>query len=115
MFALDATGLSLLITAICGGIATIIAAIASVLAVVRVNQVHSEVKTMNELTLGQLGERRETRRIAAIDDDSRTAQEKRHMAMDVLDPHTTGVDKAIEDRKTSTEPGTAKAADLEVE
>lgn len=103
--------LALLVTAIGTAIAAIVAACASLVAALRIQNVHHEVKTMNELTLGQLGERRETRRIENVEPDDRTAQERRHMAMAELDPHTRGVEKSIQDRKAGGEPGTAKLDD----
>lgn len=102
---------ALIITAIGTAMASVIAATASLMAVVKGREIHNEVKTMNELTLGQLGERRETRRIDAVDPDDRTAQERRHLAMAELDPHTRGVEKSIKDRKAGGEPGTAKLDD----
>jgi len=49
-----------------------------------VSKVHQEVKTFNELTIGQLGEADETRRIGDIPLEDRTPREDRHMAGDVL-------------------------------
>ena len=87
MFAInDTVGISILITAVTTAIVTIIAAIFSGLAMLRtgrvvtkVEAVHEEVKTHNELTLGQIGERTETRRISEINPIERTEQEQRHM------------------------------------
>lgn len=103
--------MALLIGSIGTLVAAIAAAVASVIAVSRTGQIHNEVKTMNELTIGQLGERSETRRITAIEGQDRTAQERRHLAMAELDPHTRGVEKAIADRAQGGEIGTAKHDD----
>jgi hypothetical protein len=67
------------ISAISVLIASIAAAVASIIAALRAGNVHKEVKTMNELTLGQLGERQETRRIEDIPMEDRSAQETRHV------------------------------------
>jgi len=91
----DAIGIGILIAASAGGIVSIIGAIFAGIAMLRtgrvdtkVDNVNEQVKTFNELSLGQLGGRNETRRIDEIDPVDRTDQEKRHMAMDVLDPNT---------------------------
>ena len=76
--------LAVVITAIGGAFAAVIGAIASLIAVLRTGQIHREVRTMNELTIGQLGEAGETRRIAEIAPADRTAREDRHMAGDIL-------------------------------
>ena len=62
-------------------IAALSSAVVAVITVLRVGAVKNEVKTMNELTLGQLGEATETRRIDEIPADERTARESRHVAM----------------------------------
>lgn len=68
-------GLGALITSSAAAIVSIITALKQVPGVRR------ELKTMNELTLGQLGEAEETRRIDKIPYEDRTAQEARHVAM----------------------------------
>jgi len=115
----DTAELTIVIGVITSSIVTIIGAVFAGLASVRagridtkVDKVHSEVRTFNELTLGQLGERIETRRINEIDPIDRTGQEDRHLAMDTLDPLTRGMEKSITDRKQGGEPGTAKAENL---
>ena len=84
----DAVGIGILIAASAGGMVSIIGAIFAGIAMLRTGQVKKEVHTFNELSLGQLSGRIETRRIDEIDPVDRTDQEKRHMAMDVLDPDT---------------------------
>jgi hypothetical protein len=91
----DAVGIGILIAAISGGIVSIIGAIFAGIAMLRggrvdkkVDQVDKKVDTFNELSLGQLSGRAETRRIDEIKPEDRTDQEDRHMAMDVLDPDT---------------------------
>ena len=119
LVALSASEIGLLIGAISSGLVTILGAFFAGMAMLRsgrvsteVGQVHHEVKTFNELSLGQLGERIETRRINEIEPKDRTSQEDRHLAMDTLDPHTRGLEKSITDRKQGGEPGTAKAENL---
>lgn len=51
-------------------------------------QVLHEVKTMNELTIGQLGEAEETRRIESKPPAERTSREKRHV--DAANERSTG-------------------------
>jgi hypothetical protein len=53
--------------------------IVSIITALKGRQIHNEVKTMNERTLGQLGADNETRRIEDIDPQTRTAREQRHM------------------------------------
>jgi hypothetical protein len=45
----------------------------------KVDEVHQEVRTFNEKTLGTLGAEEETRRALAISHDERTAREQRHI------------------------------------
>lgn len=72
LLAIDYEGLALLIGALS-------AAITGIITVIRTGRIHQEVKTMNELTIGQLGEANETRRIEQIPPGDRTAREDRHM------------------------------------
>ena len=67
-------------------IGAVAAAVVSIIGAWRVNNVKNEVagvkqelKTSNELTLGQLGANTETRRIEEIPFQDRTAQEDRHI------------------------------------
>lgn len=53
----------------------------------RAGKVQKEVKTFNELTIGQLGEKNESRRITKIDPEERTQQEQRHLAMEIIATH----------------------------
>ena len=119
LVALNASEVGLLIGAITSGLVAVLGAFFAGMAMLRsghvetkIDAVHHEVKTFNELTLGQLGERTETRRINEIEPIDRTNQEDRHLAMDTLDPHTRGIEKSITDRKQGGEPGTAKAENL---
>ena len=67
------------VAALIGALSSAIAAAASLANGRRGKQIHQEVRTMNELTLGQLGEAVETRRIEEIRPADRTAQEDRHL------------------------------------
>lgn len=78
----DYTGLGILIAAIGSSIASVIAAAAGLVAARRTRRVEHEVRTMNELSLGQLGEAQETRRVEAIEPQDRTARETRHLEHD---------------------------------
>jgi hypothetical protein len=91
----DVVGIGILIGFVSTGIVSVIGAIFAGVAMLRtgrvdtkVDKVDKKVDTFNELTVGQLTGRIETRRIDEIDEVDRTDQEKRHMAMDVLDPDT---------------------------
>jgi len=91
----DAVGIGILIGFTTTGIVAIIGAVFAGIAMLRtghvevkVDKVQNAVETFNELTVGQLTGRIETRRIDDIDPTDRTDQENRHMAMDVLDPTT---------------------------
>lgn len=56
-------------------------AIVQIINAFKVKDIKNELKTMNESTLGQLGEANEARRISHIPLEERTPQEKRHMGM----------------------------------
>jgi hypothetical protein len=73
------TDLAFAITAIGGAIAAVVGAVFAGIATLRTGRVHREVRTMNELTLGQLGEAAETRRISDKPDNQRTTRERRHI------------------------------------
>ena len=75
---------AVVIAAITYSIISIIGAVFAGIAMLRAGKVQKEVKTFNELTLGQLGERIESRRISEIEPGERTAQENRHQAMEVI-------------------------------
>ena len=75
----DYTGIGILVAACGTSIAAVIAAIASAVAAHRAGTIEREVRTMNELSLGQLGEAEETRRVQAIRPGDRTARESRHL------------------------------------
>lgn len=89
----DYSGIGVMILSICTGIAAVIAALAAAVAAHRaasialraasieagVAKVNKAVDTMNELTMGQLSGRQETRRIEDIDPSERTEQEDRHI------------------------------------
>ena len=83
-----AESLVVVIGVITTGLVSIIGAVFAGLATLRSGQVHREVRTMNELTLGQLGEAAETRRINDKPEDERTTREKRHT--DAAAERTTG-------------------------
>jgi hypothetical protein len=68
-------GAAILITSSAAALVSIITALKQIPAVKK------ELKTMNEMSLGQLGEAQETRRIDKIPFEDRTAQEARHVAM----------------------------------
>lgn len=76
---MDWQGMALFLTALGTFITTIVT-------LRRTGKIQHEVKTMNEMTLGQLGEASETRRIEGIPEGDRTAREDRHMAMERDDP-----------------------------
>jgi len=86
MLAITDVSIVIVVSSITGGIVSIIGAIFAGLAMLRAGHVQKEVRTFNELSIGQLGGKGETRRIEAIDPVDRSDQENRHMAMDVLDP-----------------------------
>ena len=73
--------LSTFIASLVSSAIALIAARRAGLAATNASQVKDEVKTMNELTLGQLGEASETRRIDKIPVEDRTAQEIRHTVL----------------------------------
>jgi hypothetical protein len=76
---IDTTGWAIIISTLFASITTTAVAIITAL---RVGTVEREVKTMNELTIGQLAERGETRRIeGSVPEGDRTAQEARHVQM----------------------------------
>jgi hypothetical protein len=75
----DYAGIALLVSAVGIAIASVVGAVAALLAAHRAGRVVQEVRTLNELSLGQLGAATETRRIDEIDPSDRTAQETRHM------------------------------------
>ena len=79
----DPVGIGILIAATAGSLVSIIGAVFAGVAMLRTGKVQKEVKTFNELTLGQLGERTESRRISEIEPAERTAQENRHQAMEI--------------------------------
>jgi len=54
----------------------------------KTTQIHEEVRTMNELSIGQLGEAAETRRISEIPKEDQTSREKRHV--DAAEERSTG-------------------------
>lgn len=74
ILAFDFAGIGILI----GAISTAIVGIGTF---IRTGRIQHEVRTMNELTIGQLGEAAETRRIEQIPTDERTPREGRHIAM----------------------------------
>jgi len=76
-----------LILALSTLITSLAAAIIALITVVRAGQIKAEVKTMNEMTLGQLGEATETRRIDDIPVAERTPRETRHIDMAYDDTH----------------------------
>jgi hypothetical protein len=78
MFADGSSDPVVIISSITTGIVAIVTAIFAGLGLLKSKQVHNEVKTMNELTLGQLGEAQETRRILDKPADERTTRESRH-------------------------------------
>ena len=80
----DLPGVALVIAAVGVFVTTITAAIASLVTLRRAGRIQHEVKTWNELTIGQYTEATETRRISNIPLDDRTPREDRHMAGDVL-------------------------------
>lgn len=75
--------ISNIITALATLVAALTAAIISIRNGQKSDRIHNEVKTMNELTIGQLGEATESRRIAKIPKADRTARETRHIEGDV--------------------------------
>lgn len=78
----DYTGIGILVAACGTALASVIGALAALLAAHRAGHIEREVRTMNELSLGQLGNAQETRRVEAIDPGDRTAQETRHLDTD---------------------------------
>ena len=86
MFGLDVAGLVTLISASSAAIVAIITAWHqrdlpkdAKQNVANTSQTLHEVKTMNELTIGQLGEAAETRRIQEKPPEDRTTREGRHV------------------------------------
>jgi hypothetical protein len=67
-----------LVLGVAATVAAIVSAIFASRAVGVASLVHHEVRTMNELTIGQLGEAEETRRILAKKPTDRTSRESRH-------------------------------------
>lgn len=71
----DLNGIALIIVAL----GSFITAVGGVVVAIMVNRVHREVRTGNELRMGELEAARETRRVEEIPHDERTAQEQRHI------------------------------------
>jgi hypothetical protein len=74
--------LAVLVAAFGTAIASVIAAVAALVAARGTRQIKHEVRTMNEMTMGQYAEASETRRIEDIAPENRTAKEGRHMVTD---------------------------------
>lgn len=73
--ATDLAGVALVIVAV----GSLVTAIGGVVVGVMVNRVHREVRTGNELRIGELAAAAETERVEKIPHDERTAQEQRHI------------------------------------
>lgn len=88
LLAVDWIGLSTFIGVLAGAITSIIVALRQEGVVrdvrdvdVTVQRVHQEVKTINSLTLAQIAEAGESRRIDLIPEDDRSLVERDHLAM----------------------------------
>lgn len=79
MFASTATDVAALIVAIAGLIASAGAAYAAVRGLHVAAKVHTEVKTMNGLSIAQMADATETRRVDEIKPVDRTAGEQEHI------------------------------------
>lgn len=71
----DLAGVALVIVAL----GSLVTACGGTYIAVKLNAIHTEVKTGNELRLGELAAAEETRRAERIPHDQRTAQEQHHI------------------------------------
>ena len=84
----DATDAVVVIGVLTSSVIAVIGAVFAGLASLWAKKGYGEVKTMNELTLGQLGEASETRRIMDKPEGDRTTRERRHT--DAAEERSTG-------------------------
>lgn len=75
----DFPGISLVITSLGTFVGIVFTAIQAYRNGKVVQQVHQEVRTLNETPIGQLAAATETRRVEALAHDDRTAREQRHV------------------------------------
>jgi len=76
---IDLPGVALVLGALGVLVTTVTTAVLAILTFRRAGQIHGEVRTMNETTIGQNSANRLTDQIEEKPHDERTAQEQRHL------------------------------------